>query len=326
MKSFFKLLIVLILALVSSNSFSQKIVETYQPAKQDSLRIGTGAADFLPYIQKGYTLMIPEQKDVEGVLIFLEDSGYDNRNRSAKSMYEQANDKGFAVLSVSTEVPLDFYFTESSLNTAHEQIKEAFSKYDLPNTNIFFLGASLTGHRALQYLKHQSQSNADFKLNVTGIVIVNFTLDWTRKWNQHKRDIRLNRINLWEPTFMNYMMETYLGGSPETAPEAYHDFSPYSYFDPKNRNIGIYKDYAVRAYIEPAIKYRLKKYLRTLYENNATDMVGFLAELELAGNENTELVEINSVDETAQHKTTQTTWELIDKAELMDWILEQVKN
>jgi hypothetical protein len=326
MNKTFKLFFLLILLTVfSKTSFSQKIVELYQPLKNDSLRIGTGENDFLPFIQSGYMLMLPEDKAVKGVLIFLEDSGYDKKNNNAKQMYNQASEKGFAVLSVSTEIPFDFYFSNTSIRSAHNLIQEAFSRHHLPNENIFFLGASLVGHRAMRYLKFIKEGNYEFELNVEGIVICDFTLDWTRKWYQHQRDIRINRINLWEPIFINYMLETHLNGTPKSSPESYHDFSPYSYFDEKNRNIIVYKNYAVRAYIEPAIKYRLKTYLRTLYENNATDIVGFLAELELAGNENTELIVLQPENNPSQKKNTPSIWNAINKDELMDWIQRQAE-
>lgn len=121
------------------------------------------------------------------------------------------------------------------------------------------------------------------------------------------------------------MLETHLKGTPKTAPENYYNFSSYSYFDEKNRNIEIYKSYAIRAYIEPAIKYRLVKYFRTLYENNSTDIVGFLAELELAGNKNTELIVLQPEDNPLQKKNLQTTWDKISKDNLMDWIIKQVE-
>ncbi|MDO6516682.1 hypothetical protein [Zobellia uliginosa] len=150
-------------------------------------------------------------------------------------------------------------------------------------------------------------------------------MDFTRKWYQHKRDIRINRIDLWEPKFINYLLETNLGGTPKTNPEKYYNFSSYSYFDEKNENVKIYKDYRIRAYIEPAIKYKLTKQLRTLYENNATDMVGFLAELELDGNKNTELIVLQPEDNPSEKKNTQSIWDAINKDELMDWIQKQTK-
>ncbi len=325
MKTPFKVLFLLFLTIFSTKSFSQKIVEYYEPVKNDSLRVGIGENDFLPFIQKGYTLMLPENKKPKGVLIFLEDSKYDKKNFSSKQMYSQASENNFAVLSVSTEIPLDFYFSKSSMNSTHNLIQEVFNKHNLPNENIFFLGASLVGHRAMRYIKFMKEDDFEFQLKIKGIVTCNFTMDFIRKWYQHKRDIRINRIDLWEPRFINYLLETYLGGTPKSNPENYHNFSSYSYFDEKNKNVKIYKDYGVRAYIEPAIKYKLTEQLRTLYENNSTDIVGFLAELILAGNENTELIVLQPEDNPSSKKNTQTTWDAINKDELMDWIQRQTE-
>jgi hypothetical protein len=239
-------------------------------------------------------------------------------------MYKQASKNNFAVLSVSTEIPLDFYFSKSSMNSTHHLIQEVFHNQNLPNENIFFLGASLVGHRALKYIEFIKKGDYDSQLNIKGVVICDFTLDWTRKWQQHKRDIKINRIDLWEPIFMNYMLETYLKGTPKTVPDNYNNFSSYSYSDEHNEHVKVYKNYAVRAYIEPKIKYRLKKYFRTLYENNSTDIVGFLAELELAGNKNTELIVLHPSYNASQERNTQTTWDEINKDELMDWIQKQI--
>lgn len=108
--------------------------------------------------------------------------------------------------------------------STHKLIEDVFIKYNLPNDNIFFLGASLVGHRAMRFIKFIKESGFEFQLNINGIVICNFTMDFTRKWYQHKRDIRINRINrinridLWEPTFINYLLETHLNGTPKTNP------------------------------------------------------------------------------------------------------------
>ncbi len=307
-----------------NSSLAQQLIQEYEPLKKDSIRVGTGDEDFLPLIQKGYTLMLPTDKTVKGVLILLEDSGYDEKNRNAKQLYEHASEKGFAVLSVSTEIPFDFYFSEASMQTSHDILKEAFAKHKLPNEQVFFLGASLVGHRAMRYIKYMKEKEFNFQLNIKGMVLCNFTMDFTRKWYQHTRDIRINKINLWEPTFINYLLETHLGGTPETHPAQYHDFSAYSYSDAQNRNIALYKDYAIRAYIEPAIEYKLERQLRTLYENNATDMVGFLAELQLVGNEKTQLIVIQPKEDASQPKNTQSTWDGIDKEEMVEWIWQQI--
>lgn len=308
----------------NSKMTAQNIVENYQPKRNDSIKVGFGKDDFLPLIQEGFTLLLPTKTNINGVLIFLEDSKYDNKNNSAKQLYNLASNTGFAVVSVSTEIPLDFYFSETSILNVHNQLQKIFKTYNLPNKNIFFLGASLVGHRAMKYIEYVKKNNLKNQLNIKGLVICNFTMDWTRKWNQLQRDIKINKIDLWESKFINYQLEKNLKGTPLTKPENYHDFSSYSYFDQSNRNISFYKDFDIRVYIEPAIKYRLNRYYRTMYENNTTDMVGFLAELRLAGNDNTELIVLESKQDLNNNHSSQATWDKIDKKELMTWIEKKI--
>ncbi|WP_299130466.1 hypothetical protein [uncultured Winogradskyella sp.] len=312
--------VIILMTLFFNIAYSQDSIEYYEPLAKDSLRVGLGDDDFMPFIRSGYTLMLPENRNINGVLIFLEDSGYDDKNKSAKQLYKLASKSKFAVLSVSTEIPFDFYFLETSFFTVNRHIKHAFKNYKLPNKNIFFLGASLTGHRALRYIKLMSENRSSFQLKIQGIVICNFALDWVRKWNQYQREIKIDRNNLWEAKFISYTLETYLGGSPLKASEGYYNFSAYSYFDKKYRNIKFYKNYAIKAYIEPAIKYRLMTYAQTMYENSATDIVSFLAELMLAGNKNTELEVLQPHDNLAKNINADATWKRVDKIELMRWI------
>lgn len=303
--------------------FSQNIFEEYELKKKDSIRIGTGEKDFLPFIQKGYTIMLPKGKDIKGVLVFLEDSGYDNKNKNSKKIYKKASKNGFAVLSVSSEIPFDFYFSKNSAISSHEIINQVFEKYNLPNKNIFFIGVALSGHRAMKHIEFMKQDNYKFQLNIKGIVLCNTKLDWSMEWYKYDREKRNKRNDLWEPTFANYMLETNLNGTPKTNIESYHQFSTYSYFDEKKDNIKYYTNYSVRAYIEPAIKYWLKRHLKTMYDNNSPDSVGLLAELELAGNQKTELIVFESDDNKTQKKNSDSIWERINKKELMNWIKKQ---
>lgn len=324
MKKTFKLLFLLILMTsFSIKLFSQNIVEEYEQKKNDSIRIGIGEKDFLPFIQKGYTLMLPKKKDVKGVLIFLEDSGYDKKNKISKQIYSNASKNGFAVLSVSSEIPFDFYFSKKSAISSHEIINKVFEKFHFPNKNIFFIGVALSGHRAMKHIEFMKDDNYTFQLNIKGIVLCNTKLDWAMEWYKYDREKRNNRNDLWEPTFANYMLETNLNGTPKTNVESYYSFSTYSYFDEKKDKIKYYTNYSVRTYIEPAIKYWLKRHLKTMYDNNSPDSVGLLAELELAGNQKTELIVFESDDDKTEKKNSDSIWERINKKELMSWIKNQ---
>ncbi|MBK7474892.1 MAG: hypothetical protein IPI11_02315 [Haliscomenobacter sp.] len=324
MKKTIKILFSIILTISFSNELlSQNIFEEYEKAKNDSIRIGTEEKHFLPFIEKGYTLMLPKKKGIKGVLIFLEDSGYDKKNKISKQIYSNASKNEFAVLSVSSEIPFDFYFSKNSAISSHEIINQVFEKYNLPNKNIFFIGIALSGHRAMKHIEFMKEDNYKFQLNIKGIVLCNTKLDWAMEWYKYDREKRNKRNDLWEPTFANYMLETHLNGTPKTNAGSYYDFSTYSYFDETNRKIKFYTNYSVRAYIEPAIKYWLKRHLKTMYDNNSPDAVGLLAELELAGNQNTELIVFESDDDKTKKKNSDSIWERINKKELMVWIKNQ---
>jgi len=211
-------LIFILFAFLTVSTFGQKVVEEYNVPKNDSLRIGKQDSDFLKFISSGFTLSLPDnRKAISGVIVFLEDSKFDDKNKSAKQIYSQANANGFAVLSVSTEIPLDFYFSENSVLTSQSIIKKVFDKYKLPNKNIFFIGVGLSGHRAMKYIECIKKNNYDFQLNIKGIVLCNTPLDWESQWNEFKREIRINRNDLWEANFLTYMLETHLNGTPKNA-------------------------------------------------------------------------------------------------------------
>ena len=326
MKTLFKPLFLLFLTISSMKSFSQKMVEYYEPVKNDSIRIGKLDSDFLKYIEKGYTLAKPEDgKNISGVIVFLEDSGFENKNTSAKQIYSQANKAGFAVLSVSTEIPLDFFFSDSSIIDAHKTIKNAFEKNYLPNKNVFLIGVGLSGHRTLKYVEYIKKNQPKFSLNISGLIICDAPLDWVRQYNEGNRDRRINFEEgaVWEGTFSNYVLENNLNGTPKSNLESYLDFSTYSYSDETDRHIQYFQEFPIRAYIEIAIEYWLEKKRKTTIDNNAPDMVGLIAQMKLAENENAELKIIYPQDSKTEKKNTAATWISVDKDELMEWIKKQ---
>ena len=167
---------------------SQNIIEKYSSKKNDSIQISKTNKDFLPYIQKGFTLLLPEGKKINGVIIFLEDSGYDKKNKSSKQLYKQASKNNLAVLSVSSEIPFDFYFFKKSVIETHKIIESVFKKYNLPNKNIFFIGVGLSGHRVMKYIEFMKKDNYAFQLNIKGVVVCNSVLDWVSEWYKFDRE------------------------------------------------------------------------------------------------------------------------------------------
>jgi hypothetical protein len=317
----------LLLLLIIGQSNGQKVIEEYF-SQNDSLRIGVGKNDFLPYGDKGYTLILPDTtNNIKGILLSFEDRKYDLNSNNAQQIYHEATDKNIAVLYVSTGIPIDLFFSDKSLSYVDTTIKSVFTKYHLPNKNIFFLGVNLSGHRALKYIEFCKQRKSKFTLDVKGIVLCDGVLDWVRQWYEGKKGVRdkFAESSVSEGKLVTYLLEKNLKATPKTNLEKYLHFSSYSYFDDTDRHIKYFKDYAVRAYTEPATHYWLDTKRKTTFDTNFPDMVGIINELKLAGNTKSELVIFNQEKENVDRRNPNYTWGLVDKTELINWIIAQTK-
>jgi hypothetical protein len=316
----------LLLFLLAVQSNGQKVIEEYI-SQNDSLRIGTGKNDFLPYADRGYTLILPDTtNNLKGILISFEDRKYD-LNNNTQQIYHEATAKNIAVLYVSTGIPIDLFFSDKPLSYVDTTIKSVFTRYHLPNKNIFFLGVNLSGHRALKYIEFCKKGKSKFAPDVKGIVLCDGVLDWVRQWYEGKKGIRddFTESSVSEGKLVTYLLEKNLKATPKSSVEKYLDFSTYSYFDDTNRHIKYFKDYAVRAYTEPATYYWLDTKRKTTFDTNFPDMVGIINELKLSGNTKSELVIFNQEKANMDRRNPNYTWGLVDKTELINWIIAQTK-
>jgi hypothetical protein len=317
----------LLVLLFATQSSGQKVIEQYISQNGD-LRTGPGKGDLLPYTDKGYTLVLPDTtNNIKGVLISFEDDKFDLKGNSTQQIYHEATAKNLAVLYVSTGIPIDLFFSNKSLNYVDSIIKTIFTNYHLPNRNIFFLGVNISGHRALKYIEFCKQGRSEFTPDVKGIVLCDGVLDWVRQWYEGKKGIRDNFVesSVHEGNLVTYLLENNLKATPKTNLKKYLDFSSYSYFDDSDRYIKYFKDYAVRAYTEPATYYWIDAKRKTTFDTNFPDMVGITNELKLAGNTKSELVIFNQDKANMDRRNPNYTWGLVDKTELINWIIAQTK-
>ncbi|HYE53416.1 MAG TPA: hypothetical protein VD996_01185 [Chitinophagaceae bacterium] len=293
-----------------------------------SLRVGTDKADFLPYTSKGYTLVLPDAvKAVNGVIISLEDDKFNLAGDPKQQVHQQANAAGFAVLYLSTGIPMDFYFFESSLAYVDATLLKTFEKFNLPNRNIFFLGVSLSGHRALKYIEYIKTGRSRFIPQVKGVVLCDSVLDWVRQWYEEKKAVKDNVApsSVFSGKLITYLFEKHLGGTPKNNLEAYLKFSPYCYFDEQRRNLKYFTDVNIRAYTEPATYYWMNERGKGVFDTNFPDMVGIINELKLMGNSTNELIVFNQDKNINDRRNPYYTWSLVDKAELLAWMERQAR-
>ena len=313
---------VVLLFSLCNNTSGQKIYEEYTKSK-DSLRIGNGIKDYLPYNEAGYTVILPDSiTKLQGVLVSLEDQKFDLKANTKQQIYSQATAKQFAVLYVSSGVPADLFFAAKTLQSVDKIMATAFKRFKLPTYNVFFLGVSLAGHRALKYTQYCKQGKSNAGLSIKGVVLCDSVLDWVRQWYEEKKGVKDNFAPsaVSEGKLVTYLLEKNLNGTPKNNIEAYLKFSTYSYFDETNRNVKYFKDLSIRTYTEPATYYWMNERRKGVFDTNFPDMVGIINELKLLGNKTNELIVFHQDKENNDRRNPYYTWELVDKEELLNWI------
>ena len=244
---------ILFVFILSTSLKGQHIFEEYTTLS-GSLRYGTGINDVLPYGSRGYTLILPEKSITTlGTIIMLEDNRMDLKDTSAKHYIHidrEANTKGFAVLYVSTGIPVDLYFSSASMVYVDTLIKRVFNQYHLPDHNIFLLGAMVSGHRALKYIEYCRKGKSVSNHGISGVVLVESAIDWVRQWYECQKQVRDNAtpVKYFEGNFITYLFKENIKTTPLTDINAYIDFSAYTYFDTKMTKPRLYADLAIRAY------------------------------------------------------------------------------
>jgi len=308
---------------------AQKVVENYI-YKPDSLRIGTGPTDFLPCGEKGYTLVVPEgRENPVGTVVTLEDSRLHGRD-SLKyvTLRQEALKKGMAFLIISTGVPVDLYFTDDSMVEVDNLLQNIFEVNHLPNKNIFFLGVMVSGHRALKYIEYCKGKKSGFDPAIRGVVLSESAIDWVRQWYECQKQVRdhLTESGFFEGNLITYLFRENLKATPATDIQKYIEFSPYSYFDMEMKKPKLYEGLSIRAYTYADIRYWFSAPGQGVYDSNYPDMSGFINEQKLVGNKTAELIVFHSnTDDKLNNnlRPQSATWDLVDKSELTDWLVQQ---
>lgn len=301
----------------------QQVIEKYSSQK-DSLRIGYGKDDYFPYTPNGYTLIKPAGP-AKGTIIALEDEPMNPRDTSSvNSFYKTAEKKRFAYLHITTGIPVELFFNEKSLQFVESTMNKVFKENKLPEKNIFFLGVMTAGHRALKYVQYSQRIKSPFQTKITGVILCESALDWVRQWYEGQKQVRdsLTAVGHFEGKMVTYLFEKHLKCTPVSNMGKIVAFSPYSYFDRKMSQVTAYKNLAMRAYTFADTEYWFSAPGKGVYDSNYPDMSGIINELKLDGNKKAELVVFQKENKTGGHTKQSNTWSMVDKDELMEWILK----
>jgi hypothetical protein len=277
--------------------------------------------------EKGYTLILPDDRtDLAGTIVSLEDNKlYSSDTLKYQHFKSEALEKGFAFLIIATGVPVDLYFSEKSLIFVDTLMKNIFTRYRLPDKNIFLLGILVSGHRALKYIEYCKSGKSLFYPVISGVILIECVIDWVRQWYECQKQVRdhLDEERFFEGTMITYLFNENLKATPITDIDKYIRFSSYSYFDMQMEKPRLFRDLAIRAYTYADIRYWFSTRGKGVYDSNYPDMSGFINEQKLAGNQQAELIVFHGNNHEDAPGQQTATWDLVDKRDLVNWIVRQ---
>ena len=298
---------------------------------QTAFELGKGPTDFSSVQRKGLHAYLPEgTPNFLGTVIALEDYRlYGNDTLKYQSFRNEASKKGQAFSHHHQQgYRLICIFSEKSLIYSDTLMKNVFTKYHLPNKNVFLMGDMTCGHRALKYIEYCKNKKSVFNPPIKGVILIESAIDWVRQWYEGQKQVRdhLTEGGFFEGNMITYLFSENLKSTPATNIIKYIEFSPYSYFDTEMKKPKLYGDLSIRAYTYADIRYWFSAQGKGVYDSNYPDMSGFINEQKLTGNKKAELIVFHSNPDdkpASKLKSQSATWDLVDKSELVDWIVNQ---
>jgi hypothetical protein len=304
------------------NIFAQKIIEEYKQP-EGYLRIGPEQEQMIPMVEKGFTLILPEE-EVKGVIVVPTGERFDFKETTNKngSLENEALKKNFAVLHILSGNPLDFYFTNNIVSDAAKRLQLILADNDLKGKPIYFTGMSLAGTRALKLAIFLQTNKEKYWLQPAAAAIIDAPLDMVRFWDVENRAIINNFYPdaVDEAKWVTYLLKENLG-TPEENFNNYVDYSPFVYVAEDGGNAEHLRNIPTRAYHGPDVNWWIENRRKDYYSMNSIDMAALINQLKLLNNEKAELISTHQKREEFNEGSSPHTDTNVDYAELIDWFL-----
>ena len=277
--------------------------------------------------EAGYTLVLPEDNEADGLVIFLNGNREAGKEVEAPSIDYYALQNNLGMLYITTGNRLEFFFEKEKLDQVDNYIAEIVEEYKIPKENLFFGGMSLAGTRALKYAIYCAKGNSKNGLMPKAIAACDSPLDMIRFWRETDKAKRIafNPITQNEGEWVSSYLEKNLGGTPTESLQSYQDYSVYCYRPEEGCNTDYLKDIAVRAYTEPDVKWWMKTRGKDYYAMNAVDLAGMINYLNIIGNDKAELVITNDKGYHPDGTRHPHSWSIVDNKELVEWFLNSME-
>jgi len=314
-----------LLAGVASNTHAQTVTESYTP-QNGTLRIGEAANRVIALTDRGHTIIVPDGREIPaGVVVLFDGFRVHTDSVDPESFEGTTLAAGLGIVRITTGNPLDFYFGDDTLSEVATRLQDVMDGQGWRNVPVYFAGMSLAGTRALRLTVFLEQHGAEFWLTPEAVAIVDAPLDMIRVWNGEGKSAadNVHTAAADEGRWVKYLLETNLGGTPETARDAYIAYSPYTFDAPGGGNARYLHGVRLRAYHEPDIDWWMAERGKSYYQMNSLDMAALINDLRIAGNTGAALITTHNARDGYADGSSPHTWSFVDNADLVSWFLSE---
>ena len=295
------------------------ILIQYEEAVQDSFDIMSPTIQ-VPTEKAGYTLICPKG-EVHGLVVTFHGGRDTSHPGFEQRLAFDALQRRVGTLYITTGHKFDFLFDTSRLEQIDRYLSKAIKEHDLPADKIMFTGMSLAGTRAMKMALWSYQGFSSIKPKA--LALCDSPLDFVRFWKAQHHTIIHNThpISVGEASWVNYLLEQNLGGTPIAKFENYVAYSPYVKLDSIDSKLKWLLPVAIRIYTEPDMDWWQENRSRDAYGMNSLDASALVGDLRILGN--TEAFHITSQNKGYRPDGTRHphSWSIVDNGELIDWFL-----
>lgn len=306
--------------LPAPHAASVRLVQYQEARDREQVELAPGI--IVPSEAPGYTLLLPAAPALGMVVLF--HSGRDTAHPGYEQrLYRAAVDRQVAALYVTTGNPFEFLFDSLRYQQLDRYIGSVVDSFAIPPDRLLFAGMSLAGTRALKFGQWCLAGRSVYNLRPRAIAICDAPLDFDRFWRAGQRALQLNThpTTAAEARWVNAQLEQHLGGTPLDKPEAYQQYSPYTYQPVPDARLSLLQGVAFRAYTEPDMDWWIQNRRRDYYATNAIDAAAIVNDLLITGHENAELILTHQQGRHPDGRRHPHSWSIVDNDELMEWLL-----
>lgn len=203
--------------------------------------------------------------------------------------------------------------------------KQVVETHNVSKDKFVFCGLSNGGMISLSYAYQSNKSQNTF-LKPKGVIALDPPLDYARFYRYCEREVARNYspAGVGEAKFFLNSYNTIYHGGPDEFPQSYVEWSIYSHGAVKGGNTQYLTDIPVLMYSDLNTDFLINDRHRDLYDWNGLDIVAFVNQLKLNGNENATVVISQNKGVRTDGTINPHSWSILNTAQSMNWILEML--